>query len=328
MTTSDIAIIGAGIAGLSCAHELDRLGYTSTVVDKARGPGGRMASRRLEERAVDIGAQYFTCRHDDFAAAVAIWQRHGVVAPWEGRFVTIDARGGMAAESPPAQRWVGTPRMSALTRHLADACEVRPRFRVDHLDRRPDGWYLIADDGTVLGPYGWVISTAPTLQTITLLDGHSALAAVAADSTIAPCWTAVLQPRLPVAQRFDGAKIDHPVVSWIAADHSKPGRSGPQTWVIHASAQWSERHLDSDPADVLPHLSGAWRFLVDCAESRYTCAFAHRWRYARVTEPIDGDATIDAEHRLAIAGDWCRAGRVEDAWLSGRDTARQVAAQW
>ena len=38
-----VAIIGAGMAGLTCASRLAEAGHDVAVFDKGRGPGGRMA---------------------------------------------------------------------------------------------------------------------------------------------------------------------------------------------------------------------------------------------------------------------------------------------
>lgn len=81
-----IGIIGAGIAGLSCAEMLQAAGHAVRVFDKGRGAGGRMATRRVPTPSGDVtfdhGAQYFTTRNPAFAAAVTDWQASGVVAPW------------------------------------------------------------------------------------------------------------------------------------------------------------------------------------------------------------------------------------------------------
>ena len=93
-----IAIVGAGIAGLSCAHALQADGNTVTVFDKGRGPGGRMATRRVDTAlgtiAFDHGAQYFTARDPAFVQTVVRWSEESVAARWP-------AAGDDA--------WVGTP---------------------------------------------------------------------------------------------------------------------------------------------------------------------------------------------------------------------------
>ncbi|HIK80447.1 MAG TPA: FAD-dependent oxidoreductase, partial [Porticoccaceae bacterium] len=42
---TNILIIGAGLAGLSAANDLQRSGYKVLVADKGRGLGGRLAGR-------------------------------------------------------------------------------------------------------------------------------------------------------------------------------------------------------------------------------------------------------------------------------------------
>lgn len=81
-----IAIIGAGVAGLSCGQALQDGGHVVALFDKGRSAGGRMATRRVPAPAGDIafdhGAQYFTVRAPVLAAAVTSWQAAGVVARW------------------------------------------------------------------------------------------------------------------------------------------------------------------------------------------------------------------------------------------------------
>ena len=43
-----VAVVGAGIAGLAAARRLAAAGVEVTVFDKARRPGGRLATRRAE----------------------------------------------------------------------------------------------------------------------------------------------------------------------------------------------------------------------------------------------------------------------------------------
>ncbi len=43
-----VAVIGAGIAGATAARALELAGHAVHVSDKSRGPGGRLATRRVE----------------------------------------------------------------------------------------------------------------------------------------------------------------------------------------------------------------------------------------------------------------------------------------
>jgi len=55
---TDIIIIGAGIAGLACARPLADAGLHVIIIDKGRGIGGRVATRRADDLRFDHGAPY------------------------------------------------------------------------------------------------------------------------------------------------------------------------------------------------------------------------------------------------------------------------------
>lgn len=54
-----IAVVGAGIAGLSAAYELQKNAFEVTVFEKNSTVGGRMSTRTKERLAFDIGANFF-----------------------------------------------------------------------------------------------------------------------------------------------------------------------------------------------------------------------------------------------------------------------------
>ena len=55
----DCVIIGAGVAGATCAARLQAAGWRVAVVDKARGPSGRLSARRSDFGTFDHGAPLF-----------------------------------------------------------------------------------------------------------------------------------------------------------------------------------------------------------------------------------------------------------------------------
>jgi protoporphyrinogen/coproporphyrinogen III oxidase len=54
-----VAVVGAGISGLMCAYELQKLGFEVEVFEKRDCVGGRMASRRISTFLFDTGANFF-----------------------------------------------------------------------------------------------------------------------------------------------------------------------------------------------------------------------------------------------------------------------------
>jgi renalase len=336
-SSSPIALIGAGLSGLSCAQALRQAGHTVHVFDKSRGPSGRMSTRRAEDPQgtwqCDHGAQYFTARDAAFRAEVARWQQAGVAALWDARLRSFDGQTWTTPDTP-LERFVGTPRMTSpcawLAQQLvADAdgtALTRWQTTVHRLEQHADGWALTsAEHGMHPERYGAVLLAVPAQQVLPLLspvapDG----AALAASARMRGSWAVMLRCAAPVALALDGAFVNTGPLRWLARDSSKPGRTGPETWLLHASPEWSEAHMECEAADVLPMLLQAFADLGGPPPAQVQ-ATAHRWRYADTEPALTLGSWWDAHARLGLCGDWLNGGKVEGAWLSGQDLAGRVA---
>ena len=149
------AVVGAGLAGLSCARTLVDHDVDVTVFDKGRGVGGRLATRRIGAHTFDLGAQYFTVRDERFQRWVRAWVEDGACAPWRGRIVAVGGTGDAPRPVEAFERLVGTPDMSEIARRLAVGLSVHRGCRVDRI-ARVDGalrlWGRTAPPGVTLGP--------------------------------------------------------------------------------------------------------------------------------------------------------------------------------
>jgi predicted NAD/FAD-dependent oxidoreductase len=306
-----IAIVGAGLAGLACAHGLTRHGATVALFDKGRGPGGRTSTRRIAtpagEAQFDHGAIGFEAHDPDFQAQVNHWAEQGVAAPWPA------AGDGM---------WVGVPGMNALTRALSADLDVRHGQHVSGMARRGAHWHVQAGDD-VYGPYDALVLAIPAEQAAPLLGLHDfdmARRALQASST--PCWT--------VMACFDRALPGPDVVAGrqhlarAVRNNAKPGRNGPEAWVIQASPAWSRAHLEDAPETVIEALLAALGEKLDGDMPAPVHATAHRWRFALPGSMMVG-AMWNGAMALGACGDWLLGPTVEQAWLSGRQLARMMA---
>ncbi len=315
-----VAVIGAGIAGLTAARQLRAAGVEVVVFDKGRGPGGRMSSRCREPFAFDHGAQYFTARDARFRAEVRTWCAVGVVARWEGRIVSREA-GAVGPAPASSERFVGVPRMSALARHLARGLDLRCGVRLVSAAREGGRWSLRTEDGEESGPWDGLVVTAPPAQAASLLAGSSGLAERLAGVAMLPCWAVMLALESPHPSAFDGAFCRDEALSWIARDSSKPGRPAGETWVLHAGPGWATAHLDEEAARVQVELERALARVTGAVTPAVAHREAHRWLYAQPAQPEGCGAMADPAERVVFAGDAVRGGRVEGAYLAGLDAA-------
>ena len=170
--------------------------------------------------------------------------------------------------------------------------------------------------------YSAVLLAVPAPQAVPLLAPVSpAGAAIAASARMRGSWAVMLRYASPVALPLEGAFINTGPLRWVARDSSKPGRTGQETWLLHASPEWSEAHIEDSAEAVTTALLAAFAALGGPAP---LAATAHRWRYADTEPALTQGSWWDAQMRLGLCGDWLHGGKVEGAWLSGRALAHQV----
>jgi renalase len=306
-----VGIVGAGMAGLACAEGLVRRGHEVVLLDKGRGPGGRMSTRRLQtpagEAHFDHGAQYFTVRDPDFRRQVDAWIAEGVVATWP-------------AAGPDAH--VGVPAMNSPVRHMASGHTVHWSTLVTRVESAGQGWRLRVEGGED-HEVDMAVIAAPAEQAAALLAAVApGLASRARAAISQPCWTLMLAFAEPLALVRDCWRGEE-IVGWAARNSAKPGRIGPESWVVQATPDWSRRHLEAQPDEVAATLAAAWSTQLQVALPASIGMASHRWRYAR--SAADGAGPVlDPGRRLGVCGDWLIGPRVEAAWRSGAELAARV----
>lgn len=327
MSLDPIAIIGAGIAGLAAAQALDAAGLPLRLFDKARGSGGRLSSKRSEAGSLDLGATYFTARDRRFATAVRDWQARGWIAEW--RPALYEARHGQLGPSPDSQeRYVGTPRMSALTRGLLGELPATFGCRIREATRRDGRWWLVDEQGERHGPFAAVVVATPAPQAVPLLAAAPVLAGRAASVAMEPTWAVALGFETPLQTPVEGCFVQDGALDWFIRDGRKPGRqTALDTWVLQAASGWTRAHQEQPAEAVADALLGAFAELIGCPVPAPRLRLAHRWLYARTAQAHAWGVLADVDQGLYACGDWCLSGRVEGAWLSGREAARRLLEQ-
>lgn len=306
----NIAIVGAGMAGLACADFLKSDGHSVALFDKGGGAGGRMSTRRLAtalgDVTIDYGAQYFTARDPDFSLLVDAWSDLGIALPWAAAGADI---------------WVGVPGMNAPIKHMASTHQVTWSHHVTGIVRKHTKWLLIGENDEI-GPFDVVVLAIPAEQAAAILSLHDFnMARVALMARSQPCWTSMFvfgQPLdgLPSVIRNSGD------IAWAARNSAKPHRPKPEAWVVQASAAWSSVRFDSAPEQISELLVSALSDAAGYTISPPIAAASHRWRYALSAGTGNG-ALWNPDIGLGVCGDWLLGPRVECAWLSGRLLAQR-----
>ncbi|MGY1728903.1 NAD(P)/FAD-dependent oxidoreductase [Geodermatophilus sp. SYSU D01062] len=305
---NEIAVVGAGIAGVACARALADAGVPVRVRDRGRRPGGRMASRTLAGRVTDLGASYLTASAGTpFAAVVGDWVARGLARPWTDTFAVAGPDGIRDSSSGPV-RYAAPGGLRSLVADLAAGLDVVRESAVERVEPgvRVDGAEAPA-----------AVLALPDPQARRLLPPD--LAARLLGEEDARPW----QPSLAVALGWDerhwpadlhGAFVhDDPVVEWIADDGDRRGDGAP-VLVAHTTPGTAAAHLD-DPGRAAPEVTAAvCRALGIDVPPAWT--HVHRWTFAKPAAPREEPFGLAED--VGVCGDgWRAPSKVESAWTSG-----------
>jgi hypothetical protein len=102
---------------------------------------------------------------------------------------------------------------------------------------------------------------------------------------------------------------------------TKPGDTGaPGRWAVHADAAWSAAHVDLPKEEAARRLWDAFRAQTG-TRAEPLLAAGHRWRFARVSQPLGQPFAASPCGRVLAGGDWALGPLAIHAADSGRAMA-------
>lgn len=330
----DVIVIGAGMAGLTCAQQLKQAGLDVTIVEKSAGVGGRMATRRLQGTWVDHGAQLISAKSDDFERFIRKLQDKGVVKEWTRNVYQLSAQGLLPPDANHRhQRYCCPLGMTAIAKYLASDLTIIHNARIVGVSHANRKWQLITDRQEILETSA-IVSTIPAPQFLPLFEDvlASAPAFLQAVQSVkfAPSVSimAGYSPNHEIPESWQAiACIDDPILSWISHDSSKhPDRSSQQVFVLQSTAEFAKQSMEESDLEIAgkPLLNQAGKLLAKWLASPEWWQ-VHRWRYA-LSEEFLGVSCLSTASPLALvcAGDWCAGKNIESAYHSGLAAAESA----
>lgn len=301
---TDIIIIGAGISGVTLARKLTAAGRQCIVLDKGRGVGGRMSTRRRDDVRFDHGAQFITVRDQRVQEMVDDLITQGIVREW------------FRADDTP--RYCGTQGMSRIVSALAEGCDVRTGIEVQSLAHDGAVWSVPCANGDIFTATT-IVSSAPVPQTLGLVDnGHVQLGGQVRAQLEAIVYERCIAALVTCTSPRDVRNISHPDVAYIG-DNLDKGISSLPAYTIHASPEFSERMWDADRNEVA-------RCLAQCVFGKDLVGVSdidvHGWKFSRPITISSATCIHALEHpSLVLIGDAFGGPRVEGAMISALDAA-------
>ena len=270
-------IIGGGLSGLVAGSVLQQNGVRVTIIDKGRGIGGRLATRRIRhscygEGIFDYGAQFFTVSDPSFQQWVDDWRQQNIVGEWSKQ---------LSEAEEPCYRGLDSNR--SIAKHLAKDLEVYTQTRAIEVSWSDSHWRVQTEnDGQFQGEA--LIVTAPVPQTLALLDGSAIvvpselrhrLEAVSYQRCIA---VLALLDRPSAIPEPGGLRLNDASLAWIACNQKKGISPHGTAVTLQATPEFSLTHWDVDNgvvAEKLLHIASSW---LGSTVVEYQ---VHRWRYSQ-----------------------------------------------
>ena len=305
-------IVGAGIAGASCAGTLAAAGWEVDVFDKARGAGGRLSTRRLEQGWATMGSPFISAKRDPFRSQLRDWVRQGWLAPVRGD-VLFGRANKSWARAQLQNHYTPLIEPSQIVRQLLGNARLHTESRIATIQPRT----IILENGQTRGDYDCVICSVPVPQAVPLLVALPRLHERLGEVRYRPVWSFLM--RWEGGPAADVIKFDDHLIDLAVRQPS----GGDGLWAVHSSHEFAETYLEASAMEASTRAASAVMGLLGLPWPVEVEA-SHLGRYAQPETSIGGFWLGDRENRVALIGDGIAGVGVERAWESGLRLAQSL----
>ena len=321
-----MAVIGAGISGVVCAHECQKKGHEVTLFDKSRGVSGRSTTKRWDQIAgigIDIGVPYIEESHISNvgkslinelvdANVLSYWP---LTIHWKGEVITV-------------KTLVGSPKMSQVARHLSKDVELIKTERIQSISFDTT-WSIKSELNTYSG-FDLLVLAIPATQVLEMSGVPRDMLDLAKSISYGAINTLLLEMKTPLwFDNYEEDRVDGPIIKTVIADYLKPNRVLKRfTYAVHSQPGWATKRFDELSKEEVTNI------LLDSVLKHYNRKEnlilkqqIHRWKYGVLMGPSDSlqRGYIRSEELPVFAcGDWCQGHTFTSAIESGYLLAHNI----
>lgn len=347
----DVVVIGAGMAGLTVASQLRHAGYKVVVVEKSRGLGGRVTTRRLHGTCADRGAKFLEPKDDFLRRLVHILSDRGLIVPWCDRVYAANSPGNLQLAGVPnwCPYFIPPTGMSAIAKFMSQGLDIWLNRRSIKIMPKDDNlWHIFlentgnnSEDKTPIDIISKAVVVAiPAPQALMLMEPlaeiglpHYFLSNLrsvkfAACLSVIAGYSQDRQEDLAkreIAWRSVVFPQDEKL-AWLSWDSSKRNNSEYPVFVIHSTSTFAEKYLDSN--DLIPAGNELLHHVSEYLDSWFNTPEwlqVDRWRYAFPSHILAKNCLFSFKPLpIACCGDWCLGNNIENALNSGFAAAHKI----
>lgn len=269
----EIVIVGAGLCGLTLARGLKTVGKSCLLLEKSRGLGGRIATRRIDDWGLDHGASFlfYSQYFEDFLNLTSDL----VFRSSQGFYL----EGGM----------------NRLPKVLAQDLEILKNHRAQTIVRESSRWRIQTEEGLTVTA-DKVIITAPLPQAIQLLE---------ANGLETPAELKAIQYKKALIYLAVYKDLPDKLLSFTHQDHliyfMRERKLHPRGVVMHLSEELAEASFEKSDSEIL-NLMGEVMNSTPLKDYEIEKAELKKWRYSE-PHTIHPSSYVEVLPGLYLTGD-------------------------
>ena len=321
----NIAVIGAGLAGTTIASKIKGK-FDVKIFEKSKGVGGRMSTRKETSFIFDHGAQFFKVKTPHFKNFLSELFSQQIIQPWKFKLAYFQGQNLRKIQliKDADKFFVGVPDMNSIIKHLCKNCNVILNTKIEKIIKQKGKWNLYDQNEKSYGLYDWVILSLPAEQSLELISKKISFYPLVEKIKMKGCYSLMIGMNKPMNLNYDAAIIENEDIAWLAINNSKPCRMNNYCLLINSSFEFASKNINSSKDSVLKHLLNVSGKLINYDLRKSSIMKIHQWKYVEAKcSPIE-NYFIDHEEKVAVCGDWFINSRVEGAFLSANELAREI----
>jgi len=281
MMNYDYAIVGAGITGLTLARRLKSQHQTVLVLEKSRGAGGRLATRRWSDDGIffDHGCEGLDTKSSEVEAWVKEMNLESLLKHEGDDFKILDHSSNSFCSGG----------ISQIGRRLSEGLELQKQVKVHSIQRIDSMFRLQSDEGDVhLAQKVVFTCPLPQIKQIILNEDSDNIMSKLWD----PVWDQVtyepshsVMSRVSSLEAFSGNLTKKLGEGFVAVNVSQKFRLKQPCVIVHSPTSWSSENLEEDPEQVYIRVK---TLLIQHGLSPVGSYQVHRWRYALAGKVVRG----------------------------------------
>ena len=312
-------IVGAGASGILLARRLLERGVPALVLEKSRGVGGRVATRRIGTKKFDHGISSLTQRQKESLQLFP--------SPKRSSNSEKDSAALFLPLPAPEKGYVSPLGLTAPMKALSHSLTIRLGFKVDQLSISRGGkyWVLADEQGNAVEGARLVL-TAPAPQSYQLLEKSFPSQLTHLKEKLSK----VIYQKQIVLLGIGDSKIAESIrkskeIDRVIDNGVKGIHDSDQSLSVYASPSFSEKYLDEPDEAILQKIEQSLNKIGPVDLSQFQ---VKRWRYSVpvnfINEPyLPGNLNPE----LFCIGDYFTPGNLDGAIHSANELANYFQHQ-